>query len=64
MCVSYRNRYNTLSISFPSAPKHLQEIFWLACREKVNRSSERVLNGVALDPFTSDKKKRRARWKG
>ena len=33
MCVSYRSQYNTLSnIRFPTAPKHLQEIFWLVSR--------------------------------
>ena len=28
------------------------------------RSPERVLNGIALDPFMSDKNKRAAKWKG
>ena len=56
MCVFYSSRYNTLSnIRVPTAPKHLQEIFWLFSPYQAIRSPERVLNGVALDPFTSDK---------
>ena len=65
MCVSYRSRYNTLSnICFPSAPKHLQEIFWLVSRLKVIKSPERVSNRVGLDPFTSDKNKMESEMKG
>ena len=33
-------------------------------KRSVKRSPEPVLNRVALDPFTNDKNKRRARWKG
>ena len=40
---------------YTEAPKRSQAIFWLLSRQHVIRSRERVLNGVALDPFRARK---------
>ena len=47
MSVSYLSRYNTLTLTFPMHRSiHKRSSEW---------SPKHVLNGVALDPLTSDK---------
>ena len=56
--------YTLCNTALPIAPKHSQEIFLLVSRLQLIRSPERDLNGVALDPFTSDKKQTKSEMKG